>query len=217
MRAQSIMSLRRILAVVFVAGISTTVSAQAVSSEDESVDARADTSAIAARLADRDSSTRRKAAEALAKLAAVDQKKMIEGYRLQEKDKEVRLALDWALYRIGKSDALYQVVIGLDLDRHEQAVGYLSQIDSPVLLHDFLARERTKPKVIAGIIEVLTVIGDNESLELIKPLRDSVAPGVAAAAESAVEQIEKRLAEANNTTTPSRPRVVTTSEKSSPQ
>jgi hypothetical protein len=205
------------LAVAFVAGIATTVSAQVVTTDDQSVDARTDTRLLAARLGDRDPSIRRKAAEDLAKLAAVDQKKMIEGYRLQEKDKQVRLALDWALYRTGKSDALYQVVLELDSDRNEQAVGYLSQIESPTLLHDFLARERSKPKVITGIIEVLTVIGNNESLELIKPLRDSLAPGVAAAAESAVEQIEKRLAEANNTTMPSRPRVVTTTEKTSPQ
>ncbi len=209
-------SLRCMLAVAFVAGVANTVSAQAVTTDDESVDARTDTRLLATRLGDRDPSTRRKAAEALAKLAAVDQKKMIEGYRLQEKDKQVRLALDWALYRIGKSEALYQVVLELDSDRHEQAVGYLSQIDSPELLHEFLARERSKPKVIAGIIEVLTVIGDNESLELIKPLRDSLAPGVAAAAESAVEQIEKRLAASSNASTPTRPRVVTTAEKSSP-
>ena len=216
MRSQSMLSLRCILAVAFIAGIANAVSAQTVTTDDDSVDARADTRVIAARLGDRDPSTRQKAAEALAKLAAVDQKKMIEGYRLQENDKQVRLALDWALYRIGKTEALYQVVLGLDSDRHEQAVGYLAQIDSPALLHDFLTRERSKPKVIVGIVEVLTLIGDNESLEMIKPLRDSVAPGVASAAESAVEQIEKRLAESSNASTPTRPRVVTTAEKSSP-
>ena len=216
MRSQAILIFRFIIAVAFVGAITNAVCAQAVTTDDDSVDARTDTRVIAARLGDPDPATRRKAAEALAKLAAVDQKKMIEGYRLQENDKQVRLALDWALYRIGKSDALYQVVLELDSDRHDQAVGYLAQIDSPALLHDFLARERSKPKVIVGIVEILTLIGDNESLELIKPLRDSVAPGVAAAAESAVEQIEKRLAEANNSTAPSRPRIVTTAEKSSP-
>ena len=43
-------------------------------------------------------------------LAATDQRKVVEGYQLQEKNKEVRLALDWALYRMGRAEALYRIV-----------------------------------------------------------------------------------------------------------
>jgi HEAT repeat protein len=179
---------------------------------DDEVDARSDPAAIAARLSSREPSVRQRAAEHLARLAAVSQKKLIEGYRLQEKDKDVRLALDWALYRIGKSDALYQIVRELDSSRHDQAVSYLSQLDSPSVLNELLKREDNQPKVITGLVESLGQIGDNESLELIKPLRDSYIKGVAAVAEVAVERIEKRLAQGDNPLQ-KRPRTVGALEK----
>ncbi|MGH9882131.1 MAG: hypothetical protein ACRD6N_11905 [Pyrinomonadaceae bacterium] len=189
--------------------------AQAATATDDEVDARTNVAALSTRLGSKDPLVRQRAAEALAKLAAVDQKKLIEGYRLQEKDKKVRLALDWALYRTGKSNALYQIVLELDSSRHAQAVSYLSQLDSPAPLHSLLKRDDNQPKITVGIVEALGQIGDNESLELIKPYHDSFFPGVSAAAEQATDQIEKRLAQAENPL-PTRPRTVSTTEKPSP-
>ncbi len=180
-------------------------------SRGEEIDARSDTSVFIARLGSKEAVDRQQAAEALAQLAAVDQKRLIEGYRLQEKDKSVRLALDWALYRVGKQDALFEIVQALDTSRHDQAVGYLRQLDSPSLINGFLKREKTKPRIVVGLIEALMQIGDNESLELIMALRDSVAPGVAASAEVATEEIEKRLATVAEPVK-SRPRTVGNSE-----
>lgn len=180
----------------------------------DGLDARADAGVIAGRLADKDPLARQSAAEALATLAAVDQRKLLEGYRLQEKDKRVRLALHWALYRIGKQEFIYDIVRELDSGRHEQAIGYLAQLDSPSVLNQILQREKNAPRIKAGIVSALAQIGDNESLELIKPLRESLEPGVAAAAELATDEIEKRLAGLENTTAlPSRPRAVSTAEK----
>src|SRR5688500_20355599 len=56
---------------------------------------------------------RQAAAEALARLAAVEQKKLVMGYHFQVKNKNVRLALEWALYRMRKSALLSQAVIEL--------------------------------------------------------------------------------------------------------
>ena len=56
-------------------------------------------------------------------IAASDQRKLVEGYQLQEKNKEVRLALDWALYRMGRSEMLYRIVDELDSGRQDQAIG----------------------------------------------------------------------------------------------
>src|ERR1041384_4124045 len=78
---------------------------------------------------------RQRSAEALARLAATDQRKLVEGYRLQEKNKDVRLALDWALYRMGRSEALYRIVDELDSGRQGQAIDYLSGLESPDLLY----------------------------------------------------------------------------------
>lgn len=180
------------------------------------VDARSDSAVHARELGSSDPFVRQQGAEALARLAAVEQKKLVEGYHVQEKNKKVRLALDWALYRMGKSDALFQVVRELDTGRHQQAVRYLSQVDSPAVLYPFLKQEDTPAKITAGLLEALGQIGDGESLELIRPFRDYFFPNVASAAELAIDQIEKRLATQVESSAPARPRTVGTAQKTSP-
>ena len=203
---------RSALSLVLIAGAYATTPAQAPEAQ---VDARADSSAFARQLGSRDPLVRQRAAEALARLAAVDQKKLIEGYQLQEKDKRVRLALDWALYRIGKSEALFRIVRELDSSRHEQAVSYLMQLDGPALLYSFLKQEDNQPKTTVGLLEALGRIGDSESLETVKPFRNSFYPGVAEAAELASEKIERRVAQ-TEVRTPTRPRTVDKADQTSP-
>ena len=184
-------------------------------SDDEMADPRDASARWARQLGHNDALVRQEAAEALARLAATDQKKLVEGYQLQEKNKKVRLALDWALYRMGKSDALFQIVRELDSGRHDQAVGYLAKLDTPVLLHSYLKDEDRPPRITVGLLEALALLGDQESIPLVTPFRDSFAPGVAAAAENAIEKIEARLAE-TEPAKPTRPRTVSTTEKTAP-
>jgi HEAT repeat protein len=197
------------------AGASVTALGQTGTLPQDGVDARTDAAEFAGQLGHVDPLVRQRAAEALARLAAGDQKKVVEGYQLQEKNKEVRLALDWALHRMGKAETLFRIVRELNSSRHDQAVGYLKQLDSANLLYPFLNQNRNSAKVTVGLLEVLAQLGDGETLEIIKPLRDSFTPGVAEAAEIAIEQIEARVAQ-TETATPSRPRTVGTAEKPSP-
>src|SRR5260370_4648002 len=95
------------------------ISAQAQSPVD-GIDARANTAELASQLGSADPLLRQRSAEALARLAAVDQKKLVEGYQLQEKNKEARLALDWALYRTGKSESFVPLVHDLGSSRQDQ-------------------------------------------------------------------------------------------------
>jgi HEAT repeat protein len=161
----------------------------------DGVDARSNPEAFAKQLNSPDALVRQRSAEALARLAATDQRKLVEGYRLQEKNKDVRLALDWALYRMGRSEALYRIVDELDSGRQAQAVGYLSELESPDLLYPFLKRANNAPRINAGLLKALARIGDAQTLDLIKPFRESHQPYVAEAAEVAHDEIEKRLGE----------------------
>src|SRR5215218_8407461 len=106
----------------------------------DGVDARSNPAEFAKQLGSTDALLRRRSAEALARLAATDQRKLVEGYQLQETNKEVRLALDWALYRVGRSEMLFRVVDDLDSGRQEQAIDYLSELESPDVLYPFLKR-----------------------------------------------------------------------------
>ena len=201
------MSIRFVLALIPVLlAVGSVTHAQTVNIDG--VDARSNPAEFAKNLGSLDANVRRRSAEALARLAATDQRKLVEGYQLQEKNKEVRLALDWALYRMGRSEALYRIVRELDSDRQEQAIGYLSELDSPDLLYPFLQKQNNQPRVNAGLLKALARIGDAQSLDLIKPFRDSTQPYVAEAAEIAHDEIEKRLASPQSPETRVRPRTV---------
>jgi len=184
------------------------VGVNAQTSPIDGVDARSDPAEFAKQLNSPDSHVRQRSAEALARLAATDQRKLVEGYRLQEKNKDVRLALDWALYRMGRVEALYRIVDELDSGRQAQAVGYLSELESPDVLYPFLKRTSNQPRINAGILKALGRIGDAQTLDLIKPFRESHQPYVAEAAEVAHDEIEKRLGESTAPDVRARPRTV---------
>jgi hypothetical protein len=183
-------------------------SAKAQQQPIDGVDARSNPAEFAKQLGSTDPHVRQRSAEALARLAATDQRKLVEGYQLQEKNKEVHLALDWALYRMGRSEALYRIVDELDSGRQEQAIGYLAELESPDVLYPFLKRAKNAPRITAGLLKALARTGDAQTLELIKPFRESHQPYVAEAAEIASDEIEKRLSEPATSTTRARPRSV---------
>jgi HEAT repeat protein len=172
----------------------------------DGIDARANATEIAKQLGSADPHVRQTSAEGLAQLAAVDQKKLVEGYYLQEKNKEVRLAMEWALYRMGKNEALFRIVQELDSGRQEQAIGYLSQLDTPELVYPFLKKQNNRPRINAGLLKALGQMGNAETLEVIKPYLESLQPHVAEAAETATDEITKRLGETGTGQVSTRPR-----------
>ena len=206
MSTSSISYLRTLpLVFVFLFAPSKSVNAQ---SPIDGIDARANTNDLARQLGSTDPLVRQRSAEALARLAAIDQKKVVEGYQLQEKNKEVRLALDWALYRMGHSEALFRIVKELDSGRQDQAVGYLSELETPDLLYPYLQKHDKAARINAGLMKAFARIGNAETLEMIKPYRESLQPKVAEAAEDACDQIEKRLGQPEAQPGKMRPRTV---------
>jgi len=125
-----------------------------------------DAADAAKQLTDHDPLVRQRGAEELARLAATDWLHLVEGYRLQEKNARVRLALDWALYRMGKDEALYAVVRALDTGRAEQAAGYLASLETPEPLYAVLPQVNGNTQ--ARLISVLGRSGDAATLEFQK-------------------------------------------------
>jgi hypothetical protein len=60
---------------------------------------------------------------------------------------------------------------------------------------------------LAGVIDALGRIGNEDTRQKIEPFRDSLQEGVAAAAERAIDQLESRLSQGGETKQ-SRPRSV---------
>ena len=184
--------------------VSISAGVRAQSDEVEEVESSAKTE-LEKQLASRDPMERQRAAEELAQVAAPSSRKLLEGYRLQEKNTRVKLALDWALYRIGKRESLFAVIRALDSSRFEQANGYLRSLESPEPLYLFL--ERTNGNTQIKLIDVLGKIGDATTLERMKPYSESYDLKIAEAAQLAVKEIEQRLGEPPPNT-PTRPRQV---------
>jgi hypothetical protein len=142
-------------------------------------------------LTNADPLVRQRAAEELARLAATDRRRLVEGYRLQEKNERVRLALDWALYRMGKAEALYAVVRALGTSRYNQSQAYLAALESPAPLHAFLDRVGGVTRL--RLLETLARSGDADTLERLKPYAASNDAKVADAARFATREITRRL------------------------
>jgi Ni/Co efflux regulator RcnB len=164
--------------------------------QDDAIErARGDAEVATRQLTNLDALVRQRAAEELARLKATDRRRLVEGYRLQEKNDRVRLALDWALYRLGKPEALYAVVRALASNRYNQAQAYLAELETPEPLYLFL--DRTDGVALARLIESLSRTGDAATLERIKPYADSSDPKVASAARFAAREIARRLDTSN--------------------
>ncbi len=175
--------------------LSLVISPSPVRAQDERSRAQgADSSAVARKLSSRSPFERRKAAEELARLAAVEHLRLAEGYRAQEKDSRVKLALDWALYRMGENETLFNLVRALDEKGHaEQSVAYLKQLEGPEPLYVFLGRVNGLTQI--RLLEVLAAVGDRGTLEKIKPYTESTDPLIADAAKFAEREITIRVEE----------------------
>ncbi|HZH89548.1 MAG TPA: hypothetical protein VEX70_02900 [Pyrinomonadaceae bacterium] len=155
------------------------------------VEARVDVNASMRKLTDRDPLTRQRAAEEIARLAPPAQRKLVEGYRLQEKNARVRLALDWALYRMGKTPALFAVVRDLDSTRRNQSEAYLAQLETPEPLYTLLPQVKGNTQI--KLLEALARSGNAGTLAIVEPYAASVDPRIADAARFATREITLRL------------------------
>jgi hypothetical protein len=170
-----------------------------------------DSTPVAKKLANPNPAIRQLGAEEIAHNSSVEHLKLVEGYRLQEKNDRVKLALDWALYRLGNADALYKVVLELGTKRADQASLYLTKLDSPEPLHKFL--DGSSREVRIRLIDVLAVIGDSNSIGKIQPFTASADPMLQEAAKEAVAEINNRLASAKQEETLRPRRVGTTNDE----
>jgi HEAT repeat protein len=160
-----------------------------ITSQDDAP--QVDVNVLMRRLTDRDALVRQRAAEELARRAATPQRKLVEGYRLQEKNARVRLALDWALYRMGKTEALYTVVRDLDSTRYNQSEAYLAELETPDPLYSILPRVNGNTQV--KLLEALARTGNADTLPVVEPYASSPDPKIADAARFATREITRRL------------------------
>jgi HEAT repeat protein len=207
-------SIRLIAFTLCVLSASALTSARTLAQDDASNPAKIDSAMVARKLSSQNPLERREAAEELARLAAVEHRRLVEGYFAQEKDARARLAMAWALYRMGKSETLFALVRALDEKKLvEQSVAYLKQLEGPEPLYVFL--DRVNGNTLIRLLEVLAAIGDRATLERIKPFTESLDPLIADAAKFAEREIGIRLEE-QPAVEPKRPRKVGNTAETEP-
>jgi hypothetical protein len=185
------------------AGAGTAARAQNDVNEERTPSHEEAAAALARNLSSQDPMERRHAAEELARMGAVEQLKLVEGYRLQERDARVRLALDWALYRMGKTETLFSIVSSLKCNsRRFQAETYLQQLEGPEHLYFFL--DRVEPETLVYLLEALASIGNAETVGRLESYTTYLDERIANAAKFAIREIERR--EAQTQSQPMRPR-----------
>lgn len=145
------------------------------------------------RLTNRQPLERQRAAEELARLADPEPRHLVEGYRLQEKNARVQLALDWALYRMGKTESLFNVVQALDSSRTNQAEAYLAKLETPAPLYNLLGRVNASTRI--KLLESFARNGDAATIEQLKTYTNAPDPRIADAARFATREIELRLSQ----------------------
>jgi hypothetical protein len=191
------------------AGGSHAVYAQGSMDQDETSRTDGASVVVARRLASRDPLERQRAAEELARTGAMEQQRMVEGYRAQEKNARVHLALDWALYRMGRTDMLFEIVRQLDSSRRNQAASYLTQLEGPEPLYIFL--DHVNDEIMIHLIEALASLGNAETAKRLETYASSYDPRIANATQFALREIARRASAPSDQAT--RPRQTGVTEK----
>ena len=95
---------------------------------------------------------------------------------------------------MGRAESLYRIVGNSTPAARTRPSDTYRSWTVPDLLYPFLGKDNNKPRINEGLLKALARIGDAQSLDMIKPYRESHQPYVAEAAETAHDEIEKRLA-----------------------
>jgi HEAT repeat protein len=140
---------------------------------------------------------RRFAAEGLGRCEAKAYQDQLFNRRLTEKDKRVRLAQAFALYRLGRREFLQEVVKQLDSRQYgEQAETYLLSLTQTADLHPYL--RGAGPRGTERMLRALGQVGTREDLPVLRSLLGERDRRVVNAANRAIRQIEARTGAARD-------------------
>ncbi|MBI3941009.1 MAG: HEAT repeat domain-containing protein [Acidobacteria bacterium] len=151
----------------------------------------------------KDPEFRRSAAEGLARIglpeSAADQRlkddsaALLLDQRKEEKKPEVKLAIDFALYRLGNQALLTELINGLDSPRYDQALQYLLEFspEETPRLFPFVRLKRKKVQI--GLITALGSVGADDVRPHLLDLSSDKDISIASAANEALRRLNARV------------------------
>jgi HEAT repeat protein len=142
---------------------------------------------------DRDPDRRRAAFEGIAREGDRRFVEVVTRAGQREKNEDVRLAQTFALYKLGSSGMMAVLVEALRTSsRRDQAAAYVQEATSPEHLVPFLRERNRESQRI--VIDALGTVGDQTTVDALKPLVRGADPEIALTADRAIRRIEWRLA-----------------------
>jgi len=103
----------------------------------------------------------------------------------------VKLAEQWALYKMGDRASIQFVVRKLDTDQGELARSYLMEVNDPADLYPYVRTSNTEVR--RRVIEILGRIGNQETIKELEPVARTSGTDTANTATVAIKQIEWRI------------------------
>jgi len=141
-------------------------------------------------MTDNDADRRQYAIEGLARIAEPRYLDQISRLVLTEKNGDVKLAEYWALYKMGSPSNMQYIVRKLETDQSDQARAYLLE-SNPVDLYPHI--QSSSKEVKRKVIEILGLIGDQETIKELEPIVRTSSPTTADTATLAIKRIEWRI------------------------
>jgi HEAT repeat protein len=142
-------------------------------------------------MTDNDADRRRYAFEGLARIADPRYMDQISRLVLTEKNGDVKLAEQWALYRMGSRPSIQYIVRKLDTDQEEQARAYLLEANDPADLYPYI--RSSNKEVRRKVIDILGRIGDAETVKELQPVAETSGKDTSNTATVAIKRIEWRM------------------------
>ncbi|MGH9764630.1 MAG: HEAT repeat domain-containing protein [Blastocatellia bacterium] len=138
-----------------------------------------------------DGDRRQYAYEGLARIGDHKYEDRISRLILTEKKGDVKLAMQWAMYKMGDRGELQGIVRRLDSGQSEQARQYLLEVNSPSDLYPYV--ESSNKAVKTAVLQILGRIGDRDTIDVLKPVVSASGRKSSDEATVAIKEIEWRL------------------------
>ncbi|MEW6129558.1 MAG: HEAT repeat domain-containing protein [Acidobacteriota bacterium] len=143
-------------------------------------------------LNDKDSERRRYSVEGLARIADKKYADQLSRMLLIEKNGDVKLALNWALYKMGEREQIRNIAPKLSTGQSEQAYGYLMETEYISDLYPYARSANLEVR--HKTIEILGKIGDKATIAELEPIATTSGVETANNATLAIKRIEWRIA-----------------------
>jgi HEAT repeat protein len=142
------------------------------------------------RLSDKDPNMRRAAAEGLGRVGDASVAGQLESGATADDSEPVRLAMAFALQKLGRN-YVTRIVDAMDSPRMSpQAQEYLIELGPPIVQSLYPRLQETDVGIREGVADVLGLIGDEKALPVLEPVTQDRDANVATAAKRAIERIK---------------------------